>query len=183
MRTAILLSGLLVFISGRSASAQNIWPVSFGYWFNCPDRHMPDFLGADQSIDRAKMLDHLCVDEIRGVMSLRSQAMSQQELARYNSPNMLPPIFPESVGANRPADASPGRESSEPKKQGEGTTAPAAPPTSRSPFPSGPKPAPSADRETPTAPLPSSSPTAAPASSPSPAEDGEATKGRGIKPS
>jgi len=161
MRNAILLSGLLALIGGRPASTQNIWPVSFGYWFNCPDPNMPDFLGADQSIDRANMLDRLCVDEIRGVMSLRSQAMSQQELARYNSPNMQPAIYPESAGANHPTGASPGGGSSTPSsrrgeesstpesERGEATTSPAAPPTSRSPFPSRPLPAQGADGKTP----------------------------------
>ena len=105
MRNVILLSGLFVLIGGRPASAQNIWPVSFGYWFPCPDSNMPDFLGADQSIERASVLDRLCVDEIRGVMNLRSQSMSQQELARYNSPNMLPPIYPESASPSHPAGA------------------------------------------------------------------------------
>ena len=194
MRKVVLLSGLVVLFGGRPASAQNLWPVSFGYWFPCPDPHMPDLLGADQSIDRARMLDRLCVEEIRGVMSLRSQAMGQQELTRYNSANMLPPIYPETTGASHPAGASPGGGSSTPSsgrseewltpesERGQGTTAPAAPPDSRSPFPSGSKPEPSANRETPKALLPSSSPTSAPTPLPSPAAPSGVTSS-GVKPS
>jgi hypothetical protein len=111
MKNALSLFFLLLLLGASPASAQNIWPVSFSYWFGCPDRYMPDLQGADHSIAHARDLDRLGVDELRGVMSHRNQAMSLHELGRYNIPSMLPAIYTGAAGsdssASPPASAEP----------------------------------------------------------------------------
>jgi hypothetical protein len=178
MKGSLLLSFLcLIFLAGP-APAQNIWPVSFSYWFDCPDRFMRDLHGADLSIIHAQGLAGLCDEELRGTMQNRNQAMSQHELSLYNSPNMLPPIYPDSEKsdpANSPSAAD--------KPSGSPPASSAPPARSSSPFPSSPssgsasgsgstaqplQPAP-----TPTAPqTPSQTPSPEPSAlaSPSPAE-------------
>jgi hypothetical protein len=134
MKSSFLLSFLFMVCIAVPAPAQNIWPVSFSYWFDCPDRYMPDLHGADHSIAQAQGLANLCDEEFRGAMQYRNQAMSQQELSRYNNPNMLPPIYPDSQKSESAKSPSSADKPS--------SSAPAAPPArTGSPSPSAPPPA------------------------------------------
>lgn len=141
MRSSVLLSFLFLIFIAVPAPAQNIWPVSFGYWWNCPDRHMPDLLGADHSIAHAQGLANLCDEELRGAMQNRNQAMSQQELSRYNSPSMLPPIYPDSASSDstkspstsdKPSSSAP---ASAPPPSPSGSPFPSVPPSEAAPGP------------------------------------------------
>ena len=96
-------------------------------------------------------------------MQNRNQAMSERELSLYNSPNMLPPIYPD-----REKSAAPAATSTNDKPPALGakpaTSPPAssAPPASRSPFLSESASPPSASPGSTTQPLQSAPSTSAP---------------------
>lgn len=126
MKNALVLSVLFLMLNAAPAPAQNLWPVSFGYWCNCPDRYMPDLRAADYSMARADQMAGMDDHPLLILMQSRDQAMSRHELARYHSPNMLPPIYPghdEKAPPSAPAAAS------------GSTPAPVTPPPTRSPSP------------------------------------------------
>ena len=130
MRYSIAVSSLFLVVAAAPASAQNIWPVSFSYWCNYPDRYMPDLLGADHSLAHANQLDGLDGGALRGLLQDRSRAMSQRELQGYHGPNMLAPIFPTDNGTQNPATRPASGSSSDSPPPG------GAPPSSAtSPFP------------------------------------------------
>jgi hypothetical protein len=130
MKNSLLLLILFLILTGTPARAQNIWPVSFGYWCGYSDRYMPDLVGADQSMAHADQLSDLDGEGLRGLMQSRSRAMSQRELSSYHSPNMLEAIYPTDDKPRSPASEPPagGRSSSLPE------VAP-LPAPSTSPFP------------------------------------------------
>jgi hypothetical protein len=147
MKNALVLSFLLLMLSAAPAPAQNLWPVSFGYWCNYPDRYMPDLRAADHSMAHADQMAGLDDHPLRTLMQSRNQAMSRYELESYHRPNMLPAIYPSD---DEKAPASP---ASAPASSPDSGSAAAAPPPGHSPSPF-PSTAPARDNSVPPQSLP-----------------------------
>ena len=145
MRNAILLSGLLVLIGGRPASAQKFLAGFLWILVQLSDPTCP-ISSALTSIEQPAC--SIACASTRFAASWAWQPGDEPARAgRYNSPNMQPAIYPERAPRQPPHGASPGEGSLRPAQgkaknrrrrnlRGEATTSPAAPPTSRSPFPS-----------------------------------------------
>lgn len=145
MKSSIPLTFLFLILMAAPAPAQNLWPVSFGYWCNYPDRYMPDLRAADHSMTHADQMAGLDDHQLRTLMQSRSQAMSRHELESYHTPNMLAPIYPseekpETESPKLPADVG-------------SPAAPAVAPPPRTPAPF-PTPPPADAASTPAQPLP-----------------------------
>ncbi len=179
MRASRLLGLVCVLFLAAPARAQNIWPVSFAYWWDCPDPYLPDLRAADHSVEHARALAGLDDHALRDVMQTRNQWMSQRELSLYNSPNMLPPIYPptaapgtsseHATSPENPAPAVPPSTAAPTRTGSPFPMAPSSPAAGSSPARTTPGPPPGPGAGARPTPLPSPVPSPTPASQPAPA--------------